>query len=212
MSFFISSIPAAGLMSRPPESKQTPLPTSVTFGAAGSPHWKSIKSRCRRRGLPHRVDRRKALAQRIALDDATLRTVVLGQRHRLGRQALRRQVGGRRIDQVARHRRARQRCAARRPCPRAAAGPAWPPAPGAACCDNVRSDSCRKPSRGPPPSQPAQRAAFRCAMRRPATDRPRRRDARTRARRASRAHPGRARLRALHRGRRPGRRPGGARP
>ena len=32
MSFFISSIEAAGLMSSPPVSKHTPLPTSVTVG------------------------------------------------------------------------------------------------------------------------------------------------------------------------------------
>ena len=43
MSFFISSMPLAGLMSRPPVSKQTPLPTSVTFGCAGSPQEKSTR-------------------------------------------------------------------------------------------------------------------------------------------------------------------------
>ena len=32
MSFFILSMPVSGLMSRPPVSKQTPLPTSVTRG------------------------------------------------------------------------------------------------------------------------------------------------------------------------------------
>ncbi len=41
MSFFISAIPADGLMSRPPVSKQTPLPISVTFGCVGSPQTKS---------------------------------------------------------------------------------------------------------------------------------------------------------------------------
>lgn len=35
MSFFMVSMPAAGLMSSPPVSKQTPLPTSVTFSNAG---------------------------------------------------------------------------------------------------------------------------------------------------------------------------------
>ena len=35
MSFFISSMPEDGLMSRPPVSKVTPLPTSVTFGVIG---------------------------------------------------------------------------------------------------------------------------------------------------------------------------------
>ena len=37
MSFFISRMPEAGLRSSPPLSKHTPLPTSVTLGAAGSP-------------------------------------------------------------------------------------------------------------------------------------------------------------------------------
>ncbi len=41
MSFFISSMPEAGLMSRPPLSKVTPLPTSVTFGALSRPQTKS---------------------------------------------------------------------------------------------------------------------------------------------------------------------------
>ena len=42
MSFFISTMPADGLRSSPPESKQTPFPTSVTRGAAGSPQRRSI--------------------------------------------------------------------------------------------------------------------------------------------------------------------------
>jgi hypothetical protein len=33
MSFFMVSMPDAGLMSRPPVSKHTPLPTRVSFGA-----------------------------------------------------------------------------------------------------------------------------------------------------------------------------------
>ena len=41
MSFFISSIPDAGLMSRPPVSKVTPLPISATFGASSRPQEKS---------------------------------------------------------------------------------------------------------------------------------------------------------------------------
>ena len=43
MSFFISSMPHAGLMSRPPVSKQTPLPTSVTDGASASPQARSMR-------------------------------------------------------------------------------------------------------------------------------------------------------------------------
>jgi hypothetical protein len=42
MSFFIISMPLDGLMSSPPESKHTPLPTSVTFGSAGLPQVRSI--------------------------------------------------------------------------------------------------------------------------------------------------------------------------
>jgi hypothetical protein len=42
MSFFMSRIPVAGLMSRPPLSKQTPLPTTATRGCAGLPHSTSI--------------------------------------------------------------------------------------------------------------------------------------------------------------------------
>ena len=42
MSFFIKSMPALGLRSSPPESKQTPLPTSVTFGAFTGPQCRSM--------------------------------------------------------------------------------------------------------------------------------------------------------------------------
>ena len=37
MSFFIIFMPEAGFRSSPPESKHTPLPTNVTFGARSSP-------------------------------------------------------------------------------------------------------------------------------------------------------------------------------
>jgi hypothetical protein len=43
MSFFIRSMALDGLMSRPPVSKQTPLPTSVTFGASAGPKLKSTR-------------------------------------------------------------------------------------------------------------------------------------------------------------------------
>ena len=42
MSFFIWRMPSAPLMLRPPLSKHTPLPTSVSFGAFGSPQLISI--------------------------------------------------------------------------------------------------------------------------------------------------------------------------
>ena len=47
MSFFMLSMAASGLMSRPPVSKQTPLPTSVTRGCLSSPQLMSIS-----RGAP----------------------------------------------------------------------------------------------------------------------------------------------------------------
>ncbi len=49
MSFFISRMPADGLMSRPPESKHTPLPTIATRGWSGLPHSTSIKRGARSR-------------------------------------------------------------------------------------------------------------------------------------------------------------------
>ena len=42
MSFFISSIALSDLMSRPPESKQTPLPTMLMRGCEASPQFNSI--------------------------------------------------------------------------------------------------------------------------------------------------------------------------
>ena len=43
MSFFIISMPDAGLRSRPPVSKHTPLPTSVTLGSLSLPQVRSIR-------------------------------------------------------------------------------------------------------------------------------------------------------------------------
>ena len=42
ISFFINGKPEDGLISRPPVSKHTPLPTKVTFGAFASPQVRSI--------------------------------------------------------------------------------------------------------------------------------------------------------------------------
>ena len=43
ISFFMSSMALDGLRSRPPVSKQTPLPTSVTFGASSLPQRMSMR-------------------------------------------------------------------------------------------------------------------------------------------------------------------------
>src|SRR5262249_41297526 len=50
MSFFMLSMPLSGLMSRPPESKHTPLPTSVTLGSLDAPQVRSTRRGGGRRG------------------------------------------------------------------------------------------------------------------------------------------------------------------
>ncbi len=62
MSFFISSMPDDGLISSPPVSKQTPLPTSVSVGPAVAPAQVDQPRRAGR-GAPDRMDHRKVLLQ-----------------------------------------------------------------------------------------------------------------------------------------------------
>ena len=71
MSFFMISMPLVGLMSSPPVSKHTPLPTSVTFGCVASPQRELDQPRraCVG-GAADRVDQRKVLLQQIVADDA----------------------------------------------------------------------------------------------------------------------------------------------
>jgi len=52
MSFFMRRIPSAVLMSRPPESKHTPLPTSASFGCFGLPQWISSSRGARAAARP----------------------------------------------------------------------------------------------------------------------------------------------------------------
>ncbi len=52
MSFFMLSMPEAALRSRPPESKHTPLPTSVTLGADCSPQTMSTRRGARTLARP----------------------------------------------------------------------------------------------------------------------------------------------------------------
>ena len=58
-----------GLMSRPPVSKQTPLPTSVTFGCFGSPQRQIDQPRRVDRRAADRVDQRQLVAQQVVTDD-----------------------------------------------------------------------------------------------------------------------------------------------
>ena len=52
MSFFMLSMPDAGLRSRPPVSKHTPLPTSVTLGSLSLPQVRSISRGARTLARP----------------------------------------------------------------------------------------------------------------------------------------------------------------
>ncbi len=101
MSFFMLRMPDEGLRSSPPESKHTPLPTSVTLGARGLPQVKSIRRGARERSAPHRVDRRIAgLEQRIADDRFEFGFVAAGHRDRRVGQFGRPHVGGGGVDEV----------------------------------------------------------------------------------------------------------------
>ena len=66
MSFFMLSMPVSVLMSSPPVSKQTPLPTSVIFGSPSLPQVMSISRGARAEPRADRVDQREILRQRVA--------------------------------------------------------------------------------------------------------------------------------------------------
>ena len=68
MSFFISPMEAGGLMSSPPVSKQTPLPTRVTFGASSRP-----QTRSRSRGGSAAAAPTASIIGRLAALSAALR-------------------------------------------------------------------------------------------------------------------------------------------
>ena len=69
MSFFMISMPADGFRSSPPVSKQTPLPTSVTFGCAGSPQQKSISRGARVDAMPTAWISGKFWRDQVVADD-----------------------------------------------------------------------------------------------------------------------------------------------
>ena len=70
MSFFMISMPLDGLMSRPPVSKQMPLPTSVTVGAPARPQLMSISRGGAVAGAADGVDHREVLGEQVVADDA----------------------------------------------------------------------------------------------------------------------------------------------
>ena len=105
MSFFMLSMPASVLMSRPPVSKHTPLPTSVTFGSPSLPQVMSISRGARRAGAD-RGDQRELLGERVASGDFHGCAMLLGERAGGVFQLGRAHVVGRRVDEIARQRHA----------------------------------------------------------------------------------------------------------
>ena len=102
MSFFISSMAVSGLMSSPPLSKHTPLPTSVTLGAAGSPQVMSIRRGGRAAARPTAWIRGKFRASRSS-PTVTREAGAVARRERgrgVGEFAGAHVVGGR-VDEVA---------------------------------------------------------------------------------------------------------------
>ncbi len=102
MSFFISSMPDAGLMSRPPVSKVTPLPIIATFGASSRPQEKSTSRGCFGARATDRVDEGKVRGDEfLAAHHADAGVEMLGELDgllfkRVGAE----RVGGR-VDEVA---------------------------------------------------------------------------------------------------------------
>ena len=200
-------------MSSPPVSKQTPLPTSVTFGASARPQARSSSRGGSAAAAPTasiigRFAARSAAAPRVT---AHRRAVPRAERDEGRLQRLRPHVAGRRVDQVLRQRRRRRRSA------RAAAGvdalgadqlraaAACPRGSGRSGSRPAASRAPRARRRARPPSAPARSA-------RPAASPPRRPAwKRSRARAAGVPQPASAARSAAVR-RRAGRAPRRARP
>ena len=102
MSFFMISMPLDGLMSRPPVSKHTPLPTSVIFGSAGLPQAKSIRRGARADARPTAWISGKFSASRSSPTiERALAPWRVGERARGFLQLGRPEIVGRRVDEVA---------------------------------------------------------------------------------------------------------------
>ena len=105
MSFFIFSMPLSGLMSSPPVSKQTPLPTSVTFGCLSSPQVRSISRGALVAARPTAWISGKFLVQQLFADHGVDGGGVARGELARGLFELRRpHVVCRRVDQIARQR------------------------------------------------------------------------------------------------------------
>ena len=103
MSFFMLSMPLSGLMSSPPVSKHTPLPTSVILG------WRWIapgdvdQARRAGGGAADRVNEREVLLEQVVADDrAHICAVAMRERARGLFELRRTHVVRRRVDEIAR--------------------------------------------------------------------------------------------------------------
>ena len=98
-------MPAAGLRSRPPLSKQTPLPTRVSFGRSSSPQTRSISRGAMAARAADGMDRRIVLRQQIvARDGRDPRPVAAAELADGGFEPLRPHIVRRRVDEVAHQR------------------------------------------------------------------------------------------------------------
>jgi hypothetical protein len=80
MSFFISAIALEGLMSSPPVSKATPLPTTAISGASASPQRRSMSRGGVAEARPTAWNHREILLEEVvADDDIDRRAVASGQ-------------------------------------------------------------------------------------------------------------------------------------
>ena len=102
MSFFISAMALPGLMSRPPVSKQMPLPTMVTLGACSAPKRRSMRRGAAVARAPDRVDHREIVGEQArALGDLDASAISGGELARGGLKLGGAKIVGRRVDEIA---------------------------------------------------------------------------------------------------------------
>ena len=101
MSFFMLSMPVSVLMSSPPVSKHTPLPTRVTSDRSALPQVKSISRGARAEPPPTAWISGNSFGQRVAACDVEFGAVLCGELARGLFQFVRPHVVRRRVDEIA---------------------------------------------------------------------------------------------------------------
>ncbi len=101
---FIRSMPLAGLMSRPPVSKQTPLPTSVIFGSPTLPQPRSIRRGAMAPARPTAWIIGKFFSRSASPSVTAMSAVYFSPVHGRRFRGIRPHVIGRRVDKVAHQR------------------------------------------------------------------------------------------------------------